>query len=156
MKLIFQEVIMRKNKGFTLIEVMVVLFINVMLVMLITTTLPLFKKKYNNYSPALISSHEALMFIDYYINCVGEEFYVADGKIYILSSSGKKCDYIAKRDSEIGIFYMNKEEEEGVTYTYQPILYNVNQFIIFQNKEVLHIKIITKDKREVKKTVGNY
>lgn len=156
MKVNFLEVIMKKNKGATLVEVMVVLFVNVMLIMLITNTLNMFKKEYSNYSSALISAHEALMFMDYYMNFVGEEFYIGDGKIYILSSSGKKCDYIALRDEEVGIFYMNKDEGRGITYTYQPILYNVKQFSIFQNKEVLHITIITKDGLEVKKTIGNY
>lgn len=156
MKEIVQEVIMKKSKGITLVEAIVVLFINAMLIMVITTSLHIFKKDYKNYSAGLISAHEALMFIDYYIKYVGEDFYIDEDKIYILSLEGEKCDYIAKKDNEIGIFYMNKDDGMGTAYTYQPILYNVSNFYVFQNKAILNVKIITNDGLEVKKTIGSY
>lgn len=105
-------------------------------------------KKYNN---ELIAAYEALMYIDYYINYSGEEYYVKDYRLYIEGKDGKRKNYIYTSNNEIRIAYKN---QNGIGYTSQPILYGVDEFNLIQNKNVIFIEIVTLSGNTVKKAVG--
>lgn len=105
-------------------------------------------KKYNN---ELVAVYEALMYIDYYINYSGEDYYVKDYRLYIEGKDGERKNYIYTSNNEIRIAYKN---QSGIGYTSQPILYDVEELNLIQNKNVIFIEIVMLSGNKVEKAVG--
>ena len=150
---------MKKNKGISLVELILVVCINSIIMVLIATTFNLWIKEYKcrkSYNVQLTSAYEAIMYIDYYINYKSKGCRVEDNKIIcnVDKKIGEEVIYLDK--DELKVFYLNEiQKDEGSTsYTSQPLLYGVKNFEAKKLNKVLYIKIVTEGGIEVEKTIG--
>lgn len=144
----------KKNQGRSLVEVMSALFISTLVTLVIVNMYANTMKYYlrareiDNTSMTLC---EAVMYIDYYINYVGEKYYIENSRLYIEGNKGERKNYIYLFDSDLRIAYKNSSNNG---YTSQPILYDVQEFNLSVNKEVIFVEIITKSGEKIKKAIG--
>lgn len=142
------------NKGTTIIEVIASLGISVLITMMLVNIYVTSMKNYNDsqkYNRETIDMYEGLMYIDYYVNYNGEEYYIEDSKLYVEGKDGIEKNYIFLKDNEIRVAYKNNS---GNGYTSQPLLYGVSEFNLAENENVIFIEIVTISGNKVKKAIG--
>ncbi len=144
----------RCHHGRTLMEVIVTLWISVLITMMMVNIYANSIKNYNEsqkYDSETIAIYEALMYMDYYVNYNGEDYYIEDYKLYVEGKEGKRKNYIFLKDNEIRVAYQNNS---GNGYTTQPLLYEVSEFNLVENEKVIFIEIVTVAGNRVKKAIG--
>jgi competence protein ComGF len=140
----------KKNKGVTLIEVVVSLNLVIILISLLLSTFKISASTYDyidRYATTSISIKEALMFIEQEVdrNCDGikiEKDTIFLGKNdYLYRIDWGNANKITKIDSTLYFYFKNSSGG----FTPQPLLYNVDFFSLEENNKVFFIKIKTKD-----------
>lgn len=142
------------HHGRTLMEVIITLGISVLITMMIVNIYVTSIKNYNEgqkYDSETIAMYEALIYIDYYVNYDGENYYVQDSKLYVEGKYGERKNYIFLKDNEIRVAYKNGS---GNGYTSQPLMYEVSEFNLAENENVIFIEIVTIEGNRVKKAIG--
>lgn len=144
----------QKKKGQSLMELMCTLYIFAMATMVVAN---IFTNTMNHYFSSRkvdhseIAVHEALMYIDYYVNFSGEAHYIKDGRLYVDFKEGKLTNYIYLKDSNLRVAYVN---EGGTFYTSQALLYGIKEFNLSENGKVTFVEIVTLAGIKVKKAIG--
>lgn len=152
----FIKEIMKDFKGITLVETLLVLYINSVIILGSVIVCTLSINAGSAHKNKMSSVCEALMYIDYYINQCAEEFKVdKENEIELTLDNGKRKDIIKVTGGCLRIYYMNSPKADGEeSYTYQAILYDVQKFFVEKKNNIVCIHIVTDDGIEVKKTIG--
>lgn len=143
-----------KKSGKSVLELISALFIFTMVTFIITA---MFTNNIGHYlknrklDHSQIAIQEALMYIDYYINYYGENYYVEDARLYIEGKDGGRKNYIYLNGDELRVAYKN---QTGTGYTSQPLLYEVEELKLFQNGRVVFMEISIKGGYKMKKSLG--
>ncbi|WP_017415697.1 prepilin-type N-terminal cleavage/methylation domain-containing protein [Clostridium tunisiense] len=146
----------KKNQGFTLIEVIISLCLITLVGLLLLSTFSVHSNTYNylsNHIKSDIAIKEALGFIQQDILENSEEVEVKDNEIHIkkgLSASDtnhklyfKTVRKVVFQGSVIYVYFKNQNND--FSFTPQPLLYDVETFNVEENFDVIFIKIKTKD-----------
>lgn len=146
----------KKNQGFTLIEVIISICLITLVVSLLLPTFSVHSNTYNylsNYVKSDIAIKEALGFIQQEILENSEEIEIKDNEIHIkkgLSASEtnhklyfKTVRKVVFQGSVIYVYFKNQSND--FSFTPQPLLYEVETFNVEENFGVIFIKIKTKD-----------